>query len=153
MKSQNNENRVQQLNQCNRNHIILQALCASLLFVNSDSLEAAPPQEPMIIEELLHLDTQAALLAARKKIVSSLEHPGKTEVVANDNLLLAIYGVGQSLTAELLLDMEPYVFKNRKSTPVSGRSTQYTLEKIQPPCVYLKKLDKPEVLCLGQLRP
>jgi hypothetical protein len=98
----------------------------------------------MIIEELLHLDTQAALLAARKKIVSSLEHPGKAEVVANDNLLLAIYGVGQSLTAELLLDMEPYVFKNRKSTPVSGRSTQYTLERIQPPCVYLKKLDKPE---------
>lgn len=115
--------------------------------------QGSQTQEPKVIEELLHLDTQAALLAARKKVVGPLTHAGPVESVSHENVLLAIYGVGQSLTAEVLLEAEPHVFKSRQAQPVTGRSIHYTLERIRPPCVHLKKMDIPEVLCLGQARP
>ena len=114
--------------------------------------EARSP-EPNVLEELLQLDTQAALLAARKNVVGNLSQPGPATHLATENILLAIYGVGQSLTAEVLLDAEPHVFKNRRAKPVVGRSVQYTLERIAPPCIHLKKIETPEVLCLGQVRP
>jgi len=113
----------------------------------------ARAQEPTVVEELLQLDTQAALLAARKRVVGPLTTPGPVSSLATENVLLAIYGVGQSLSAEVLLDAEPHVFINRRSQAVSGRSVSYTLERIAPPCVYLKKLENTEILCLGQVRP
>lgn len=115
--------------------------------------QGSQTQEPKVIEELLHLDTQAALLAARKKVVGPLTQAGPVESVVHENVLLAIYGVGQSLTAEVLLEAEPHIFKSRQAQPVTGRSVHYTLERIRPPCVHLKKMDIPEVLCLGQARP
>lgn len=111
------------------------------------------PSEPSVIEELLQMDTQAALLAARKNIVGPLNHEGPVVSLASHNLLVAIYGVGQTLTAEVLLDAESHIFKNRRSQPVIGRSAHYTLERIEPPCIYLKKNEQPEVLCLGQVSP
>jgi len=111
------------------------------------------PQEPSVIEELLQLDTQAALLAARKNVVGTLAQPGPATNLSTENILLAIYGVGQSLTAEVLIDSEPHVFKNRRAKPVVGRSVHYSLERMAPPCIHLKKNETPEVLCLGQVQP
>lgn len=113
----------------------------------------AQSQEPNVVEELLQLDTQAALLAARKKIVGPLTTPGPATTHMSENVLLAIYGVGQSLSAEVLIDAEPHVFKNRHPRAISGRSASYTLERIAPPCVHLKKNENPESLCLGQVIP
>lgn len=113
----------------------------------------AQSQEPNVVEELLQLDTQAALLAARKKIVGPMEVPGPVVAHATENILLAIYGVGQSLSAEVLIDAEPHVFKNKHSQAISGRSASYTLERIAPPCIHLKKRERPETLCLGQVLP
>jgi hypothetical protein len=113
----------------------------------------AQSQEPSVVEELLQLDTQAALLAARKKIVGPLVKPGLVVTHSTENVLLAIYGVGQSLSAEVLIDAEPHVFKNRHTQAISGRSVSYTLERIAPPCIHLKKNDQPEMLCLGQTLP
>lgn len=110
-------------------------------------------QEPSVVEELLELDTQAALFAARRSVVGPLNSPGPVASLTSQNLLLAIYGVGQALTAEVLLGSEPYVFKNRRARAVSGASNEYTLERIQPPCVHLKKDNRTEILCLGQVRP
>lgn len=110
-------------------------------------------KEPTVVEELLQLDTQAALLAARQKVVGPLTAPGPATRLATENLLLAIYGVGRYLTAEVLLDAEPHVFKSFRKKAISGRSGLYTLERIAPPCVHLKKLESPEILCLGQVGP
>lgn len=117
------------------------------------SIHLTLAQEPTVVEELLQLDTQAALLAARQRVVGPLTTPGPVTSLTTENLLLAIYGVGQSLTAEVLLDTEPHMFKSLRKNAISGRSSLYTLERITPPCVHLKKLESPEVLCLGQIGP
>lgn len=113
----------------------------------------AQSEEPQVVEELLELDTQAALFAARKKIVGPMTAPGPVATHTSENVLLAIYGVGQSLSAEVLIDAEPHVFKNKHVRALSGRSVTYTLDRIAPPCIYLKKQGAPETLCLGQVRP
>jgi hypothetical protein len=107
-------------------------------------------EAPSVVEELLKLDTQAALISARQKVVGPLTLSGPAASHGTGNVLLAIYGVGQSLTAEVLLDAEPHVFKNRRQQPMSGSSVQYILERIAPPCVHLKKIEHRETLCLGQ---
>ncbi|MDO9025462.1 hypothetical protein [Zwartia sp.] len=129
------------------------AVGAMVLALNIVAFSFAHAQEPSVVQELLELDTQAALLAARRNVVGPLSSPGPVVARASENLLLAIYGVGQSLTAEVLLGSEPYVFKSRRAQPISGRSIEYTLERIQPPCVHLKKEGRREVLCLGQVHP
>lgn len=110
-------------------------------------------QPATVVEELLQLDTHAALLAARKKVVGPLNMPGPATKLVTENILLAIYGVGTTLTAEVLLDSEPHVFKSRRTQAVSGRIVAYTLERIEPPCIYLKKETATHRLCLGQVRP
>jgi hypothetical protein len=110
-------------------------------------------QPTTVVEELLQLDTHAALLAARKKVVGPLNMPGPATRLITENILLAIYGVGTTLTAEVLLDSEPHVFKSSRSQAVSGRNVAYTLERIEPPCIYLKKEMATHRLCLGQVRP
>ncbi len=129
------------------------ALSMTVLAVQGMLPKQAQSQEPNVVEELLQLDTQAALLAARKKVVGPLDIPGPAVTHATENILLAIYGVGPSLSAEVLIDAEPHVFKNRHTQAISGRSASYTLERISPPCIHLKKHQRPETLCLGQNLP
>jgi hypothetical protein len=116
-------------------------------------VNANNPSQVITIDELLKLDTQAALLAARRSVVGSLERPGPAVVNDSEMLLLAIYGVGKSLTAEILIDAEPHVFRAARAQPVLGRSRTHTLERIVPPCVHLHNSGNPEVLCLGGRRP
>ncbi len=125
-------------------------LCLSGMLVLAGLHGRVSAEAPSVVEELLKLDTQAALNSARQKVVGPLTQSGPVTTHSTDNVLLAIYGVGQSLTAEILLDSEPHVFKSRRQQPMSGRSVQYILERIAPPCVHLKKLENRETLCLGQ---
>lgn len=124
--------------------------CLSGILVFAGLLGRVSAEAPSVVEELLNLDTQAALISARQKVVGPLTLSGPVTTHSTGNVLLAIYGVGQSLTAEILLDSEPHVFKSRRPQPISGRSDQYILERIAPPCVHLKKLENRETLCLGQ---
>ena len=124
--------------------------CLSGILVFSGLVGVVNAEAPAVVEELLKLDTQAALISARQKVVGPLTQSGPVTTHSTGNVLLAIYGVGQSLTAEILLDSEPHVFKSRRQQPISGRSVQYILERITPPCVHLKKLEDRETLCLGQ---
>ena len=104
------------------------------------------------IDELLRLDSQAALLAARKNIFGvtqpNLSGNGTETHPVESNQVIAIYGIGKILTAEVLLESEPHVFKHSRTRPVWGPSLQYRLERIVPPCVHLKKTGKPHVICL-----
>ncbi len=140
------------MKQLNKQHA---AYALSMAMLTAQVLNPMPAhsQEPSVVEELLQLDTQAALLAARKKIVGPLIMPGPVVTHSTDNVLLAIYGVGHSLSAEVLIDAEPHIFKNKHPQAISGRSVSYTLERIAPPCVHLKRHEHPETLCLGQSLP
>jgi hypothetical protein len=140
------------LKQLNKRFAIY-ALNMTVLTVHGWIPIQAQSQEPDVVEELLQLDTQAALLAARKKIIGPLDVPGPVVTHATENILLAIYGVGPSLSAEVLIDAEPHVFKNQHTRAISGRSVTYTLERIDPPCIHLKRHEHPETLCLGQILP
>jgi hypothetical protein len=106
----------------------------------------------LTIDELLRLDSQAALAAARKNIFGATQNfqssLGTGAQPIDSNQVLAIYGVGKILTAEVLLDAEPHAFKNSRALPLWGPSLQYRLERIVPPCVYLKKTKEPHVICL-----
>ena len=124
-----------------------------MLVCVTTAVNANNPSQVITIDELLKLDTQAALLAARRSVVGSLERPGPAVVNDSEMLLLAIYGVGKSLTAEILIDAEPHVFRAARAQPVLGRSRTHTLERIVPPCVHLQNSGNPEVLCLGGRRP
>jgi hypothetical protein len=124
--------------------------CLSGMLLLAGLLGRVSAEPPSVVEELLKLDTQAALISARQKVVGPLTLSGPVTAHSTGNVLLAIYGVGQSLTAEILLDSEPHIFKSRRQQPMSGRSVQYILERIAPPCVHLKKLENRETLCLGQ---
>ena len=124
-----------------------------MLVCATTAVNANNPTQVITIDELLKLDTQAALIAARRSVVGSLERPGPAVVNDSEMLLLAIYGVGKSLTAEILIDAEPHVFRAARAQPVLGRSRTHTLERIVPPCVHLQNSGNPEVLCLGVRRP
>jgi len=125
----------------------------SVMVCATTVVQANSPTQVVTIDELLRLDTQAALIAARRSVVGSLERPGPAVVNDRETLLLAIYGVGKSLAAEILIDAEPHVFRAARAQPVLGRSRTYTLERIAPPCVHLQNSGNPEVLCLGVRRP
>lgn len=125
----------------------------SVMVCATTVVQANSPTQVVTIDELLRLDTQAALIAARRSVVGSLERPGPAVVNDSETLLLAIYGVGKSLAAEILIDAEPHVFRAARAQPVLGRSRTYTLERIAPPCVHLQNSGNPEVLCLGVRRP
>ena len=124
----------------------------ALLFNGAAALEREHTAPQSTIDELLRLDSQAALLAARKNIFGMTQHPqagsGTDAVRPDSNQVLAIYGVGKLLTAEVLLDSEPHVFKHSRARPVWGSSSQYRLVRILPPCVYLKKSGQTQVICL-----
>ncbi len=108
------------------------------------------------IDELLRLDSQAALVAAKKNIFGVTQQTpadlGPNSEPSEGNQVLAIYGVGKILTAEVLLDSEPHVFKNSRARPVWGPSLLYRLERIVPPCVHFKKTGKPHIICLRKGR-
>ena len=124
----------------------------ALLFNGAAALEREHAAPQSTIDELLRLDSQAALLAARKNIFGMTQHSqtgsGTDTVRPDSNQVLAIYGVGKLLTAEVLLDSEPHVFKHSRARPVWGSSLQYRLVRILPPCVYLKKSGQTQVICL-----
>ena len=104
------------------------------------------------IDDLLRLDSQAALLAAKKNIFGLTQQTQATQGTDADssesNQVLAIYGIGKIMTAEVLLDSQPHVFKNSRARPVWGPSLLYRLERIVPPCVYFKKTGQAHVMCL-----
>ena len=128
-------------------------LMGSAMVCAATAVQANSPTQVVTIDELLRLDTQAALIAASRSVVGTLERPGPAVVNDSETLLLAIYGVGKSLTAEILIDAEPHVFRAARAQPVLGRSRTYTLDRIAPPCVHLQNSGSPEVLCLGVRRP
>ncbi len=124
------------------------------------SPSVSPFPEPTTVEELLRLDTEAALQTARRAAAGPFDapalagHPARPERrVPTGNSVVAIYGTGRALTAEVLIGPQLLVFQSLRRRPVSGGASAYALDLIHPPCVHLSNGQKKEVLCLDQGKP
>ena len=105
------------------------------------------------VEELLNLDSRAALELARRQVFGGSS--GNTSPAhSNDSpVLVAIYGTGRNLSAELLIGGRTVIFHGTGKQPVSGVPHGYALERIAPPCVYLTKDQAQEVACMELRTP
>ena len=124
-------------------------------------------QDPRLVtvEELMRLDAQAALRLARRNQyegpqTSVLPSSVASQPIEADQMktqavpvVQAIYGIGRALTAEVQLGQDLHILEQKiKPAARQGRGT-IELEKIEPPCVHLKKDNRIEVLCLKQVKP
>ncbi len=113
----------------------------------------APLADRATIEELLLLDKQVAINAARRNMFGVTG--GTHSLVASEShpVVQAIYGTGRALTAEVLIDGFTHIFKSARRAPLSGNASGYQLERITPPCIYLTKAQNQEISCLDVSRP
>jgi hypothetical protein len=109
--------------------------------------------ESSTVEELLNLESRAALELARRQVFGG--PLGITSSTLSNDLpaLVAIYGTGRNLSAELLIAGRTVIFHGTGKQPVSGVSHGYALERISPPCVYLTKDQTQEVVCMELRTP
>ena len=113
----------------------------------------------------MQLDAQAALRLARRHLLDEppinaiRTHPGGQQSEAayvKDSatpIVQAIYGIGRALTAEIHVGQEVHILDGRHKRRSGMQGSVLVLERIEPPCVHIKKDDQKEVLCLQQVRP
>ncbi len=112
-----------------------------------------PVNQIVTVEELLRLDTQAALHEARRKVFGATSVDQALMVSETHPVVQAIYGTGRTLTAEVRMSGQTYVFKSARRQSFSGEAHGYELERIVPPCIYLSKAQNQEVSCLDLSQP
>jgi hypothetical protein len=105
------------------------------------------------VEELLRLDAQAALLAARRSVTNPLDERRSPNAAPQGNALLAIFGTDRILNAEVQIGARVYTYRSAARRAVSGGVSPYLLDKIDPPCVHLSQGQQKEVLCLSRAQP
>lgn len=124
-------------------------------------------QNPRLVtvEELMHLDAQAALKMARRQQFderstyaprppSSGSQSRETEASQpGAPVVQAIYGIGRALTAEVQIGQDIHVLRKQKHRVPIMNGQVLVLERIDPPCVHLKRDSQVEILCLNQTRP
>ncbi len=105
------------------------------------------------VEELLNLESRAALENARKQVFGSAPGSSVASASSEQPVLIAIYGTGRNLSAELFISGRTVIYHNKAKQSVSGLSHGYALERISPPCVYLTKGQSQEIACLEMRAP
>ena len=105
------------------------------------------------VEELLNLESRAALENARKQVFGSAAGSSVASAPTEQPVLVAIYGTGRNLSAELLISGRTVIYHNKGKHSISGLSHGYALERISPPCVYLTKGQSQEIACLEMSAP
>lgn len=113
-----------------------------------------PESELMTVRELMRLDTQLALSVSRSSLDKAATTSGAAMSMAAVNSgqmkLLAIYGVGTKLMAEVLIDNQPYVYMRGRSLPVNSKKNvaSYKLGGISGSCIHLERKGDEHTLCL-----
>lgn len=105
------------------------------------------------VEELLRLDAQAALQSARRAVSNPLDEQRPLRSAPQGNALLAIFGTGRALNAEVQIGSRVYTYRSAMRRAVAGGASPYLLDKIDPPCVHLSQGQLKEVLCLSRVQP
>jgi hypothetical protein len=120
---------------------------------NSQSDDLA--QDQISVRELMRLDTALALSQTKDKLHSRNR---TTPAVDSRGLpahggglrLVAIYGVGKKLLAEVHIGSKPHVYVRGKALPVgvSADPSAFHLRGITGSCIQLERKDEAHTLCL-----
>ena len=132
----------------------------ALTCVVSKMAVAAPDHDDvhdqqMSVRELMRLDTALALEKARAQLrqrqgnVVTADQAGSFGQ-ENSLKLLAIYGVGKKLLAEVKIGEKTYVYLRGQAWAVGTRAhpSSYRLEGISGSCVHLARNQETHTLCL-----
>lgn len=131
----------------------LASLLPSLVLATPELKSENPVSTLTTVEELLQLDSRAALEAARKQIFGVASGSMHAAPSSDRPVLVAIYGTGRNLSAEVLIDGRLVIYYGAGKKSVSGLSNGYGLERIAPPCIYLTKDQTQEITCLEMTAP
>lgn len=136
----------------------LAVLVASAMFEPGMAQAAVPPAddlaaEQMSVRELMRLDTELALNHAKRSLRKGegVDSDGSGQYARSGVLkLIAIYGVGKKLLAEVTVGTQPYVYMHGQALPVGVKadSSAYMLRGISGSCVQLERNDEAHTLCL-----
>ncbi len=110
--------------------------------------------DTMAVRELMRLDTELALRATQSRLDKAANDTSAVVAITGAKRgalkLVAIYGVGKNLMAEVLVGSQPYVYMRGQALPVGAKPghSAYQLAGISGSCVYLKQQDDEHTLCL-----
>ena len=112
--------------------------------------------EQMSVRELMRLDTALALSQSKNKLdgrgkSSALKESHSVLAQAAGPRLIAIYGVGKKLMAEVLVGSHPFVYMHGRALPVGLKSstTAFRLREITGSCIQLERNEESHTLCLN----
>lgn len=109
--------------------------------------------EQMSVRELMRLETEIALERARGR-ARNHSYPdsvaGRPEQGRDGLKLVAIYGVGSKLLAQVLVGSRPQVYLHGQALPVGAKpgAQVYRLRGITGSCVQLERQGEAHTLCL-----
>jgi len=109
--------------------------------------------EQISVRELMHLETVEALELARGR-ARNHRYPDSTPAGAGSGReglkLLAIYGVGKKLLAEVRVGSRPLVYLRGQPLPLGAKADAqvYRLHGITGSCVHLERRGEAHTLCL-----
>lgn len=107
------------------------------------------------VRELMQLDTEHALKLARGRSSGPERTVSRPERTARSMLgepsLTAIYGVGNQLMAEVVVDHVIYLYRHGQALPVGVAPGDdiLLLQRISASCVDLKNADRTHLMCLS----
>lgn len=110
--------------------------------------------QQMSVRELMRLDTALALEQARARLRQhkhGQSMPGHSPLMHSGSLkLVAIYGVGKKLLAEVVIDQRKHVYMRGQSWAVGVKpdTSAYRLKGISGTCVHLERDGEGHTLCL-----
>ena len=114
--------------------------------------------EQMSVRELMRLDTALAVSLANAKLKAqqpkrAQAYPDSHSVLGSSSTprLLAIYGVGKKLIAEVMVGSRPFVYMHGMALPVGAKHEQtvYRSRGIDGACIALERDDERHTLCLA----
>ncbi|WP_132583446.1 hypothetical protein [Paralcaligenes ureilyticus] len=112
--------------------------------------------DQMSVRELMRLDAEQALAQTRARVAgqnNSRAAQGVVSKAAHGGTaprLVAIYGVGKKLLAEVLVGSQPHVYMRGQALPVGAKpgAAVPMLRGITGSCVQLERHDETHTLCL-----
>ncbi|MDS1141891.1 hypothetical protein RE432_15725 [Pusillimonas sp. SM2304] len=110
----------------------------------------------MSVRELMRLDTDLALAQARNRLRQQRGRPDQPEAGAmparHGNLkLVALYGVGKKLLAEVAIGGQAHVYMRGQPLAVGAKAgpSTYLLRGMSGSCVHLERGGEAHTLCLN----
>ncbi|GAB2910562.1 hypothetical protein LSG25_04280 [Paralcaligenes sp. KSB-10] len=111
--------------------------------------------EQMSVRELMRLDTELALSQAKGRLRGQGKPMSASESSAalahgGGLKLVAIYGVGKKLLAEVLVGSQPHIYMRGQALPVGVKAgtAAFMLRGITGSCVQLERQEESHTLCL-----